>query len=147
MNALEMKNQGLFEVFQLIYELGRNCTEYSLTHPNVIKLLEKKEIKFDAIVVEAFATDVFFGLGEQLNAPVIGYSPFGASKWTCDLTGTPSPLSYVPHAFLSFTDSMSFFERMANTITTVVENFAMSMWFYPQHVSITYEFCLSTKWI
>lgn len=65
----------------------------------------------------------YFVLGfvHRFKAPCVGISTFGASKWTTDLVGTPAPPSFVPNPFLSFTDRMSFGERMLNTVMSVVE--------------------------
>lgn len=66
-----------------------------------------------------------FGFGQHFNAPVIGFSTFGASKLTTDLVGTPSPLSYVPNQSLDFTDHMIFVQRIGNTLLSGMEEIAM----------------------
>jgi glucuronosyltransferase len=63
-------------------------------------------------------------------------STFGASKWTNDLVGSPSPISYVPHPFLSFTDRMTFTERFGNTLMVCFETLFMNIMYYPRQAEL-----------
>lgn len=105
-----------------LHFLGVVISNFTLTHPRMRSFLADPDEHFDVIVCEIFLNEAMLGLGYHFNAPIIGYSTFGASKWTNEMVGTPSPLSYVPHAFLSFTDRMSFVQRVANTIMTIHDN-------------------------
>lgn len=48
----------------------------------------------------------------------------------------PSPLSYVPHSFLSYTDKMTFSQRVMNTIITFAEKIYTELVYLPKHVSL-----------
>lgn len=89
---------------------------------------------FDLVIVEIFCAEAVLGFGQHFNAPVIGVSTFGASKWTNDLVGTPAPLSYVPHAFSTLSDKMTLLDRAINTVTTIYENVLMNILHHPAQV-------------
>lgn len=119
-NLLDMHKQGILESITKVNAKGQLLTNSTLTDPAVVSLIESNE-KFDLIVLEIFINDAMIGFCYHFKAPCIGLSTFGASKWTTDLVGTPSPPSYVPNAFLGFTDRMSFKERLINTVMSGLE--------------------------
>lgn len=82
-----------------IYGMGITISNFTLNHPKTKKFLETDQ-EFDVIILEIFLDEALLGFAHRFNAPIIGLSTFGASKWTTDLVGSPSPLSYVPHPFL-----------------------------------------------
>lgn len=84
-------------------------TNFILTHKNVQALLNSNE-HFDLILMAVFLNEVMLGFGHRFTAPVVGYSPFGSSKWTNDMVGTPAPLSYVPSLYLGLSDRMTFLQ-------------------------------------
>lgn len=109
----------------ILFWHGDEFSNYTLNHPNTRKLMETRS--FDLVIVEIFCTEAMLGFGQHFNEPVIAVSTFGASKWTNDLVGTPSPLSYVPHAFSTLSDKMSLKDRMINTLTTILENILINV--------------------
>ena len=57
-------------------------------------------------------------------------STVGATTWVSTVTGNPSPPSYVPHFFLDFTNEMTLFERLQNTIFYAVEDIMMKLFYF-----------------
>ncbi|XP_308743.4 UDP-glycosyltransferase UGT5 [Anopheles gambiae] len=119
-NMFEMADQSVWESITMTYKFGQMLANYTLMHPNVAKLIKSNE-KFDLIIMESFLNDAHLGFAHHFKAPCVALSTFGASRWTNDMVGTPSPLSYVPHPFLSFTDRMSFVQRIGNTLMTLMD--------------------------
>uniref|UniRef100_A0A182TJ21 UDP-glucuronosyltransferase n=1 Tax=Anopheles melas TaxID=34690 RepID=A0A182TJ21_9DIPT len=119
-NMFEMVDQSVWESITMTYKFGQMLANYTLMHPNVAKLIKSNE-KFDLIIMESFLNDAHLGFAHHFKAPCVALSTFGASRWTNDMVGTPSPLSYVPHPFLSFTDRMSFVQRIGNTLMTLMD--------------------------
>lgn len=99
MNLLDMHDHPISKIISDIYAMGINISNFTLTHPKTKAFLETDH-EFDVIILEIFLTEPLLGFAKRFNAPIIGFSTFGASKWTTDLVGSPSPLSYVPHPFL-----------------------------------------------
>ncbi|XP_058054053.1 UDP-glycosyltransferase UGT5-like [Anopheles bellator] len=119
-NMFDMADQSVWESITKTYEFGHMITNQSLRHPNVVKLINSNE-KFDLVVMENFLNDAHLGFAHHFKVPCIAVSTFGASRWTTELVGTPSPTSYIPHPFLRFTDRMTFVERIGNMLMTVMD--------------------------
>lgn len=94
-----MHDTPISKIVQDLYEMGIDISNFTLRHPVTKKFLETDQ-EFDVVILEIFLTEPLLGFAQKFKAPIIGMSTFGASKWTADLVGTPSPLSYVPHPFL-----------------------------------------------
>lgn len=98
-NLLDMHDTPVNKMIENLYAMGVRISNFTLMHPKMKKFLETDQ-DFDVIVLEIFLDEPLLGLAHKFNAPIVGFSTFGASKWTTDLVGSPSPLSYVPHPFL-----------------------------------------------
>lgn len=61
--------------------LANEMANWTLSSQNLRDFI-KTEQHFDAIIVEMCLTDALLGFGQHFNAPLIGLSAFGASKWT-----------------------------------------------------------------
>lgn len=118
-----------------IYDIGIDITNSTLSHPNVIELINSDE-KFDLVFLEIFLNEAMLGFGHRFKAPIVTMSTLGATKWINDLLGSPKPLSYVPHLFLDLTDKMSFRERLLNTFVSVLENAIMYFSYTPKQTEI-----------
>lgn len=132
---LDMADFGIWRIINDLYDMGIFITNHTMNNPKIKQLIASDQ-KFDVVIVEIFLSEALIGFGHHFNAPVIGVSTFGASKWTNDLVGTPSPLSYVPHPFLSFTDHMTLTERMGNTMMNIFETTYMNLFYYHLQVSV-----------
>lgn len=122
----EQNENSISEQLEAVLVFGLNFTDDALNDPKMQELMRSGE-KFDVIIVEIFLSETLLGLGKVFDSPMIGFSSFGASKWTTDLNGSPSPLSYVPHFQFTFTDRMSFGQRMANTMIAIFEKVYMDL--------------------
>lgn len=119
-NLLEMESKWVGENLMNLYFMGMMISNHTLTHPTVQKLL-KSNSKFDVIILEIFVNEAMLGFGHHFDAPIVGVSTFGANNWINEMVGTPSPVSYVPHPFLSLTDKMNFVERFWNFIVNAMD--------------------------
>ncbi|XP_053684148.1 UDP-glycosyltransferase UGT5-like isoform X2 [Sabethes cyaneus] len=119
-NLLSIADDGVLESIRKTYAFGHTTANETLKDAAITALLNSDD-KFDLIILEIFMNDAMLGFAHHFKAPCIGISTFGASKWTNDLVGTPAPPSFVPNPFLSFTDHMSFGERMINTVMSAAE--------------------------
>ncbi|XP_053664192.1 UDP-glycosyltransferase UGT5-like [Anopheles marshallii] len=120
-NLFDMADHSVWESITMTNKFGQMLTNYTLLHPNVKKLIQSNE-KFDLVLMESFLNDAHLGFAHHFKAPCVALSTFGASRWTNDMVGTPSPISYVPHPFLSFTDRMSFVQRIGNMLMTIMDS-------------------------
>ncbi|GAB0093836.1 hypothetical protein DMENIID0001_090180 [Sergentomyia squamirostris] len=112
-----------------MFNFGLTFTNDTLGDPKMQALMSSDE-KFDMIIFDIFYSEALLGLGHLFNAPVVVFSTFVASKGSTDLNGSPSPLSYVPHFQFTYTDRMSFSQRLANTLLTTFENVYSTIYYY-----------------
>lgn len=98
-NLLDLYDTPINKMIRDLYALGIATANFTLSHPVTKKFIES-DAKFDVIILEIYQTESLLGFAHKFNAPIIGFSTIGANKWTTDLVGSPSPMSYVPHTFL-----------------------------------------------
>lgn len=130
---LQEEPKSFIEQVHEFIDVVINMTNLVLTDPAVVDFMHKRE-KFDVIIQEIFLAEALLGFGKHFNAPIIGFSTFGASKWSTDLNGSPSPPSYVPNVQLSFSDRMTFVERLINVVVTAVEGVYFGHYFHGKQV-------------
>uniref|UniRef100_A0A182NJM0 UDP-glucuronosyltransferase n=1 Tax=Anopheles dirus TaxID=7168 RepID=A0A182NJM0_9DIPT len=130
---------NLFVLYLVYNEIGPLSSEALLQHPKMVALMESGE-RFDAVIVESFASEVLYGLAEHFGGQLLVFSPFGASMWTNELVGTPYPYSYIPHTFLSYTNEMSFWQRFANALVGHVDKLYYRFVFLPQQEAMYRRF-------
>lgn len=124
-----LRKMPLVVMLPFILNWSIDHCNFTLNHPNVRALYGRK---YDLVIVEIFGTDVVIGLGQQLDAPVIGFSTFGTSRWTNDLIGNPSPLSYVSHPMRDYPNKMNLWHRISNTLMYVYESAVLQFFSYRQ---------------
>lgn len=129
----DTENWSAIQMIAHVSTMGEHISNYTLSHPNVERLMNSGE-HFDAMLVELFVAEPLLGLGKHFKCPVIGVSTFSTSKWTNDLTGNPSMYSFVPHNFLEFGENMDFHQRMVNTLVSQFENVFYTFVHYPRQV-------------
>lgn len=118
-------------VIPMLLYFGYDLCNQTLNHPNVQALRGRS---YDLVIVEIFGSDSLIGLGQMLDAPVIGFSTFSTSRWTNDIIGNPSPLSYISHPMMDFPDQMNLWHRMSNIFFYVYESLVLNLMFHPTQV-------------
>lgn len=134
-NFVEYNELYFWELSLLYYATAMNNTLWAASSRNLQEFLQIKQ-HFDVIIVEVVLCDAFLAIGNHFNAPVIGFSAYGASKWTNDLVGSPIFASYVPHTNNHYTDRMSFWQRMYNSMTFWFEDIAMPLYYTPKQQEV-----------
>ncbi|XP_053664500.1 UDP-glycosyltransferase UGT5-like [Anopheles marshallii] len=144
-NLFEYKNAPNLMVLYLVYnEFGPLSSQGVLEHPKMIELMKSGE-RFDAVIVESFASEVLYGLAEHFGGHLFAFAPFGASMWTSELVGTPYPYSYIPHTFLSFTNDMSFWQRFANALVGHLDKLYYRCVFLPKQEAMFHRYFPNAK--
>lgn len=70
-----------WDVVLKFFGLADNTSKRISSSKNLKNFMKIKQ-HFDVIVVEICLADYSIGFGRYFNAPVVGISAFGASKWT-----------------------------------------------------------------
>lgn len=128
---LSFNNRHVWNLMSALFDFGIMFTNATLNHPRFVEFLHS-DAQYDVVIVEVFLSEALLALGHHFNAPVIGVSTFGASKWTTDLVGTPIIPSYIPHTFNGLSDRMTFAERATNLLYYWYEAIAISTLYTPR---------------
>lgn len=117
---------NLYERFKLFKYLDNLITvsnavlDYELEHPEVQKILNNKNEKFDLVIGEFLIPEVM-GFAFRFNCPFIGVDSMDAYLIPHEIMGNPTHGVLYPHTDLGFTENLSFFGR----IKSVLLDFAM----------------------
>lgn len=135
-DLVKFNNFNLIEMLNWLAKMSFHISNYTLSHKVTQEFLNNPAEQFDVIIMEIFLNDAMFGFGHHFNAPIIGLSTFGSSQRTNDLVGTPAPLSYVTNFRLSYTDRMTFSQRLVNVWYGMVEKFHKFFIYMPIQLKI-----------
>lgn len=145
-NFVDFNTLYFWDMVFKYYEVGLNMLNWTISSENFQKFI-KTDQQFDVIVIEVVLCDALLGFGQHFNAPIVATSAFGASKWTTDLVGSPNFASYVPHQTALYTDRMTFWQRMYNSLTFWFEDIAHPLYYTPiQHKIMKEIFPNTTNW-
>lgn len=123
-------------ILPMLLYYGSDLCNFTLLHPDVQALYGRK---YDLVIVEVFGTESIIGLGQQFDAPVIGFSTFSTSRWTNDLIGNPSPLSYISHPMMDFPDRMNLWHRIYNIVFYAYESLVLNVMSHPMQVITDFD--------
>lgn len=103
------------------------------------KLLNSKT-KFDAIIMLYPFTEPFFGMAHHFNAPIILFTSVGINTMVNTIAGNINPYSYVPNAASTMSDTMSFIERVLNTLMGVAFELINTFLIFPEQKSASAKY-------
>lgn len=127
-NFINYNHMHFWQMANVVYDVGINSTDSMLRSDNFRRFMDAKE-HFDVVIFEIFVCDAMVGLGHYFDAPIIGFSTLGATKWTSDLVGLSDLPSFMPYISNGFSDRMNFWQRMYNTMSYWYEDI-MIPWKY-----------------
>ncbi|CAG9853604.1 unnamed protein product [Phyllotreta striolata] len=128
----ELPGRGVLAIELQLNTIGRILVDYTMTHPKFQKLLRSNE-KFDLVISEQFLNEGLFILGCHFKTPLISFSTMAATLWTNEIVGNPYPFSYIPDFSTGYSDRMSLWERVRNTMVSLTR------------VLVRYYKCLPTQ--
>lgn len=105
---------------QMFYAMKIMPKLYStiINHHQFTKLANSGE-KYDVAIIFAGFFEPLLGVIDKLEAQPIAFSTMGANFFTTYHIRCPLPFSYVPHLNLPYTDKMTFFQRVTNTLMSL----------------------------
>lgn len=114
-----------WEIYRIPLRLARlgydACVEAFSLDP--VREFMKTNETFDLLIAEYFHTDCLAGFAHRFKVPVIGLTSSAIISPFNDRLANPVNPSYIPNSFLGYTDRMSFFERLENTIFYLYQEF------------------------
>lgn len=124
-SKFQTSNNGIIK--SLTRVIG-NANTYAtiLDHPAVAKLLRSRR-KFDLVIAEFFTTTpIFAPIATVVDAPIVGFCPMITFPWINEVMGMDTTTSYMPSIVSNSTDRMSFFQRICNTVRSVIIEIAFN---------------------
>lgn len=101
----------------------QNCE--ALNFPHIQNFIKSKP-SFDVILHEHFNTECFLVLNHIFKTPSIGLAPCTVMPWNNNRYGIPTNPSYIPINLLPFSDNMTFWERLVNTVNYFLHSYLMA---------------------
>lgn len=141
---MELNNNFFWTSINNYYEGAKLISNWTLSSQNLRNFIGTKN-HFDVVLVEICLNDALLGFGQHFNAPVVALSAFGASKWTTDFVGSPIFASYVPHPDNHYTDRMTFWQRMYNSLTLWYEDIAHPILFLSEQQKVMKQLFPNTQ--
>ncbi|XP_023012472.2 UDP-glycosyltransferase UGT5 [Leptinotarsa decemlineata] len=129
-NMFDLFDMNPFIFIPFMNFMGNVITNATLTNANFKKLVNSDQ-KFDVVVIEQFNNDALRVLACHYQAPLVMFSSVGASSWVNSLVGNPSPPSYIPDMFLSYTRNMNIWQRSVNVLMYLSKELSHRFFFTP----------------
>lgn len=108
---------SIFRVIRISMEY-RDAVTVSLRNSENLKQFLRNKTHFDVILVETVFCDEIIGLGHHFNAPIISISPLMEStEYSFGHTAIPALKSFTPSVLHSYTEKMSFWQRMHSLLS------------------------------
>ncbi|XP_071453943.1 UDP-glycosyltransferase UGT5-like [Hetaerina americana] len=117
-NFTASKRVSIFGLFRNFSGLAFDNCNVTLSDPRV-KLLMDPTVegnKFDLLITSTVLAECFYGFAHVYKVPIVLISPNGPILTTISATGNTALPSFVPHMLLSYTDHMTFYERLLNSV-------------------------------
>ncbi|KAH8362558.1 hypothetical protein KR200_004605 [Drosophila serrata] len=136
--VLEMTDVDNLTFLRVVQVMGIHSTDFAFEQPEVQALINAKDKvgKYDLLLAEQFFNEGALILGHLYQIPMITVSTFGFANYLSQLFGVVSPWSYVPHAYMTYTDKMSLWERIGNVAICGAEDLIREFSYYPNQDAI-----------
>lgn len=133
-NVYELSNLNVLENHQLLEVIGLSTTEHALKQPKVQELINHPNPhgQFDLLLCEQFYQEPFLALSYIYNIPVVTSGTLGFENHMSQMMGYIAPWSFVPHGFTSYSDHMSFIERLKNVYYSWGEDLLREYEYFPK---------------
>ncbi|XP_031639549.1 UDP-glucuronosyltransferase 2B1-like [Contarinia nasturtii] len=113
---VDMASASIFSCVHLLRDMPRIFNPYTLQNANIQKFIHSTGLHFDLVINEEFYGDSMLMFAHKFKAPIITICPFGVPEYIDRQQGLLTPISFVPHWMLPFSDNMTFYERFLNLI-------------------------------
>lgn len=108
------KHNPLYNLISSTY-LCQKYIEEILKYSDIQDIINS-HTEYDLVIAQIINTDAIFAFGYKFKAPVIAFfqtAMLPSNNW---ILGNPFPSSYIPNLFSPYTEKMSLFARIVNTM-------------------------------
>lgn len=128
-----------YSPIQSMYGMSQGLLELcdrTLDHPEVKKIIQDPNEKFDLVLNEWLLFPSTFAFGTRFNCPIVGLSSFGLNLHGHDSIGNPTHPVYNPDFYLPYSHNLNFWQRVYSVIYSVWYRFYFNFKLLPQHDAI-----------
>ncbi|CAH0746951.1 unnamed protein product [Bemisia tabaci] len=119
-----------------LYTMFNKFAELSVSAKEMQELISSKE-EFDVIAGEvSFFQPSLLAFAHRFQAPFVDLSPATPFTHVSSFMGNPFSFSYIPDSLLTLSDSMSFLERLENTVNGLWDLAWFNWYFVPAQDAI-----------
>ncbi|XP_046836138.1 uncharacterized protein LOC124431841 [Vespa crabro] len=118
LTAKEIALFGSMNLERLTYMAGFKLCEL-LEQPQLQKIIKNpaENPPYDLVITELFVAHCYLAFGRHLNLPIVGMMSSPFHDWTSHFIGVPTETAYVPNILSGYSQQMTFWQRLINTIT------------------------------
>lgn len=113
----------------LTWGIGLKSTEHAFRDKNVANFINTTTEQFDVVILEQFYHDSWLPFASKFNAPIVTIATLGHADYFDHAMGLITPMSYVPHHVLPYSDRMTFVERSTNVFWGLVDAFVRRFYY------------------
>lgn len=135
------ESKSSMDMIEVLGKLFNETFHYQLSHPQVQKLLEDKNIKFDVALIES-QLPIPLAFGWRFNCPVIGITSMEAPPFFHSGVGNMNhPLiSPNPNLVLEDQEHLTFKDRLRSVIYNLVYEILMKYRMVPRHTTLIRQY-------
>lgn len=139
--AKEVQSFSSASVRNLTHMVGVKVCEL-LQLPQFQKIIKDppKDPPYDLVITELFVAPCFMAFGRHLNVPMVGTVCSTLHDWINYYVGNPLNPSFVPSLFSGSGQTMTFWERLKNTLLTTLITFQIDYYtsYQQEHVKASF---------
>lgn len=102
----------------LLADVGRTACEIAF-NTTLVKSFLEEDNHFDLAILSHFNTDCFVAVAKKLNIPVVRTLACNLLPWSYSRFGNPDNPAYIPNVFGTFSNKMSFSQKIENVIISL----------------------------
>ncbi|KAL3283599.1 hypothetical protein HHI36_006737 [Cryptolaemus montrouzieri] len=133
-NYFEYREHPYLQIYTY-NSIGFLASEKIFQNSEFQQLLKFPE-QFDLMIMEIVSTESLVYVAEHFKVPLITYTSVDASAWSNYLVGNPAPPSCTADVLSPYTNDMTFFQRLDNTILHILHELYLHFWTLPHHDKI-----------
>lgn len=115
-NPFEDRKHGILNSFwdlDFVFDAAESIFE----NPEFHRIMRQP---YDLVIVNGLMNDIFEGYLPHIGAPYIHITSMAAPNTITSRLGNWLPPSFVPHSFFPFSETMTFVERLLNTVLDTI---------------------------
>lgn len=114
--------ENVYMFYPVFWRIFTDLMEVAFQQPALQEVITAKNTKYDLVITEPFyAQEPLVAFGHKLNVPVVAIHPLSLTPWVAYLTGNELSFHLMPNIRTTYTNEMTFFQRLDNLLVNLIE--------------------------